>query len=253
MIRANEQETLVLSELRNLRRYAFCLLGNRSLSDLAVQSGLNSLVSEIRAASGRNVSRLDLYRKVNGAVSAHAMRDKAVAGGLHGQVLGLPLHQRQIAMLYTVIGLPFGDIAAIMGLPESEVRQLYGETLLNLRRKPASVLIIEDEALIARELSQIVNKLGLLVAGMAKNMSEALRIAGAAKPQIILADYQLRQDETGVEVVRAVREQTSASVIYITAHPEIVEKQRDVKSDIVISKPFNPRSIERAVQKLMAA
>ncbi len=58
-------EILALAELRNLRRYAFCLLGNRSLSDCAVESALNTLVSDVRSVSGRFISRLDLYRKVN--------------------------------------------------------------------------------------------------------------------------------------------------------------------------------------------
>jgi hypothetical protein len=39
-------ETLVLAELRNLRRYAFCILGNRFVSDMAVEAAINKLVSE---------------------------------------------------------------------------------------------------------------------------------------------------------------------------------------------------------------
>ena len=37
-----------------------------------------------------------------------------------------------------------------------------------------------------------MTNLGLVVAGMAKNRAEALRIAGQSKPQLILADYNSR-------------------------------------------------------------
>ena len=81
-------ETLVLAELRNLRRYAFCLLGNRSLSDMAVESALNMLVSDVLAVSGRAISRLDLYRTVNEAARANLGLRNVAAGfgsGLHSR------------------------------------------------------------------------------------------------------------------------------------------------------------------------
>jgi CheY-like chemotaxis protein len=256
-MRTTLPETLALSELRNLRRYAFCVCGNRALGDIAVEAALNSLVRDIRAAAGQSVSRLDLYRKVNESVKANghrgAIRASVVAGGVHSGLLKLPLPQREIVVLHAVIRLPFGDVAAVMGIAEAAARRLYADALFTIQPRPASVLIIEDEALIARELSQIVTRLGIPVAGTAKNKSEALRIAGTSRPRLILADYALKQGETGIEVVRAIREELDADVIYVTAHPEVVTTQLETSSDMVISKPFNSRSIERALQSLMAA
>jgi DNA-binding response OmpR family regulator len=122
-----------------------------------------------------------------------------------------------------------------------------------LRQKPMRVLIIEDEPVVACELSLIVTRLGLSVAGLAKSKAEALFIANQAKPSLILADYQLA-GETGLDAVRAIREKMDAGVIYVTAHPDVVVSLRDEASDIVIAKPFTVGSIERAVQThIMAA
>jgi CheY-like chemotaxis protein len=247
-------ETLVLAELRNLRRYAFCLLGNRSLSDMAVESALNMLVSDVLAVSGRAISRLDLYRTVNEAARANLGLSNVAAAfgsGLHSRLLRLAEEQRQVTALHAVIGLPFGDVASIMSLSENRVRSIYTASLLALRNKPLAVLIIEDEALIAHELREIVTHLGLSVAGTARNRTEALLIAGQSKPQLILADYKLR-GETGVEVVKAIRKNHNASVIYVTAHPDAVNAARET-GDIVISKPLNLRAFERAVQTHLAA
>ncbi len=247
-------ETLVLAELRNLRRYAFCLLGNRSLSDMAVESAINTLVSDVLAVSGRAISRLDLYRRVNAAAQKSLRLCKVTAAfgsGLHSRILRLNEEQRQVTALHGVIGLPYGDIASIMSVSESHVRNVYTSSLVALRDKRPAVLIIEDEALIARELQEIVNGLGLCVAGTARNRAEALQIADQSRPQLILADYRLKS-ETGVEVVRAIREKLNAGVIYVTAYPEAVYAARE-SGDIVISKPFNFRAVERAVQTHLAA
>ncbi|MBI4725314.1 MAG: response regulator [Rhodomicrobium sp.] len=221
---------------------------------MAVESALNSLVSDVLSVSGRAVSRLDLYRKVNETAQACSRLTNvtaAVGSGLHARFLRLPAEQRQIAVLHSVVGLPCGDIASIMSMNEDAVRHAYAQSLLALRNKPMAVLIIEDEALIARELQEIVISLGLAVAGTAKNRAEALRIAGLSKPKLILADYKLRGD-TGVEVVRAIRESIDTNVIYVTAHPDAVAAARET-GDIVIPKPFNVRTVECAVQTHLAA
>ncbi|MGO9545441.1 MAG: response regulator [Rhodomicrobium sp.] len=246
-------EILALAELRNLRRYAFCLTGNRFLSDMAVEAALNSLVSDVRSACGRAVSRLDLYRRVNEASRTSLQKSKvtaAVGSGLHSRLLRLSEEQRQVTALHAVVGLPYGDIAAIMDLSEQHVRRAHMCSLTAMRIQPLSVLIIEDEALIARELQEIVTNLGLVVAGLAKNRAEALLIAGRSKPQLILADYKLKGD-TGIDVVRAIRESLDANVIYVTAHPEAVAAREE--RDMVIAKPFNVRMVEAAVQTHIAA
>ena len=72
------------------------------------------------------------------------------------------------------------------------------------------------------------------------------------KPRLVLADYRLRND-TGVEVVKAIREQMNTNVIYVTSHPDEVAATRDNAEDLVIAKPFNPRALAAAVQTHLAA
>jgi CheY-like chemotaxis protein len=246
-------ETLMLAEIRNLRRYVYCLLGTRQASDAIVEQVLESVVDASSAAKVETISRLSLYREANERVNAKyldARSHRAPAASLQSRLAALPLHKRQIITLSSVIGMPPGDVASIMNLPEPVVIRAQIDALRALETPPLSVLIIEDEALIARELSRIVSSLGLPIAGMAKNKQEALRIAGSSQPRIILADYQLRNGETGVDVVRSIREHLDAEVIYITAHPESAIATRDTEGDTVIPKPFHPRMVERALERL---
>jgi CheY-like chemotaxis protein/DNA-directed RNA polymerase specialized sigma24 family protein len=247
-------ETLILTELRNLRRYVYCLTGNRETSDGIVERALERLVRGSITVNGSTVSRLDLYRHVNDRVNAQTPESSVRPDGasLQARLRSLPMHKRQIVVLSSVIGFPLGDVASIINLPEPVVARAHFDALCTLQTPASSVLIIEDEALIARELSRIVSSVGLPVAGMAKDKREALRIAGASQPHIILADYQLRNGETGVDVVRCIREKVDAEVIYITAHPESAMAEREDEEDMVIPKPFHPRAIERALERLSA-
>ncbi len=246
--------SLALAELRNLRRYAFCLLGNRILSDAAVAAALGSRVTDAGPGFGRSLSRFDLYRKVSEAARGTVRSGyvtAAAGNGIHARMLRLPDEQRQVAALYGVIGLPYGDVASILDVSEEHVRQTYALSLLALKDKPAAVLIIEDEVLIARELHGIVTKLGLVVAGMAKNRAEALCIARQSRPRLILADYKLKGD-TGVDVVKAIRENMDADVIYVTAHPEAVAA-RGEERDLIVAKPFSLRAVRQAVETHLTA
>ncbi|MBT3071350.1 response regulator [Rhodomicrobium sp. Az07] len=171
--------------------------------------------------------------------------------GIGAELLKLPYQRRQIVALRAVMGFSFVDVAEVMEMTETAVRRHYVSSLLELRPKPA-VLIIEDEAMIALDLQKIIKTLGLSVAGIAKNREEALRIVGLSHPKLIVADYRLR-DETGIDVVNAIREQIHADVIYITAHPEAVTEQLGAASEVVLAKPFNARALVAAVQSKLAA
>jgi CheY-like chemotaxis protein len=234
--------------LKNIFRYASCILGNRQLSRIAIVEALKA-----QAINGGS-SRFELYRAVNeAAVSSAPLAEVRFSGGcgIGTELLKLPHQRRQIVALRAVMGFSYGDVGEIMGMTEAAVRRAYVSSLLELRAKPA-VLIIEDEAMIALDLQKIIKTLGLSVAGIAKNREEALRIVGLSHPKLIVADYRLR-DETGIDVVNAIREQIHADVIYITAHPEAVTEQLGAASEVVLSKPFNARALVAAVQSKLAA
>ncbi|HZV20987.1 MAG TPA: response regulator, partial [Hyphomicrobiales bacterium] len=227
-----------------------CLFGNLKLGDIVVAEAIESL----NPAGGCDL-RLELYRKVNSAAQGSSFCGKVsatVASGVYGRFWRLPPEMRQICALHNMIGLTYAEVAAIMAIPETQVRKTYLEGLDVLKRAEMTVLIIEDDPLIARDLYEIIGNLGLSVAGTAKNKEEALHIAAVVKPRIILVDYKLDGD-TGVDVVKAIRQDIDADVIYVTAFPEKVIVDRENPRDLIIPKPFSVRSVELAVQLYLAA
>jgi len=65
------------------------------------------------------------------------------------------------------------------------------------------VLVIDDEALVRKGMESMLGGWGLQVS-LADSLEAAVREALAADPQLLIADYRLRDHTTGVEAIRAV-------------------------------------------------
>jgi len=69
-------------------------------------------------------------------------------------------------------------------------------------------MIIEDEPLIALNLKKLLEKKGFEVTGHAGNTEEAHTLFYANKPDIILSDIKLENDESGIDVIKELKKET---------------------------------------------
>jgi len=82
------------------------------------------------------------------------------------------------------------------------------------------VLIIEDEALIALDLQDMVAAIGAKTFSFAETEREAIDAARAQRPDVILSDVMLREG-SGPKAVETIQgEMGPLPVIFITATPE---------------------------------
>jgi len=116
------------------------------------------------------------------------------------------------------------------------------------------VMIIEDEPLIALSLTKILEKKGFEATGHAANFDEAYTLFHAKKPHIVLSDIKLENDESGIEVVRQLKEISDFCVIYLTSYgdDEIVERALNTAPSGYITKPFKEVDLH-AVLKLVSS
>ncbi len=81
----------------------------------------------------------------------------------------------------------------------------------------ASVLLVDDDETFRRVLAGELERLGFEVTG-AGSGQEAIRVAAASEPQVVLLDLQL-PDLDGLQVLQAIREKSAGSeVIVLTGH-----------------------------------
>lgn len=117
------------------------------------------------------------------------------------------------------------------------------------------ILIVEDNAIIARETSERLKRLGYAVTGIAARGSDAIENARTTKPDLILMDINLKGEMDGIEAVGKIAEFSDAPVIYLTAYSDDATLQRAMLTKPVayLIKPFKERelysNIEMAIYK----
>lgn len=116
-----------------------------------------------------------------------------------------------------------------------------------------SVLIVDDEQLLARTLSTVLREAGYrtVVAGSAEEAEP--HVFGASPMDLIVMDVRLPR-ESGIAMVRRMRERSLRSkVILMTAYetPEVKTEARRLKVDRYLKKPFDLTVLVDEVRSLI--
>lgn len=118
-----------------------------------------------------------------------------------------------------------------------------------------SILIVEDEGVIALDIRATLGRLGYAVAAVAATGSEAIARVEELRPDLVLMDIHLRGEMDGVEAARAIRDRFGVPVIYLTAFadPATLQRARITEPFGYLLKPFEERElhivIEMALQR----
>lgn len=88
------------------------------------------------------------------------------------------------------------------------------------------ILVVEDEAIIARDIQQRLSRLGYTVAAIASSGEDALHKAAALSPTLVLMDIVLKGTMDGVEVAARLQAQRDVPVVYLTAYADDTTLQR---------------------------
>lgn len=246
-------KTALLVELPDLRRYAYCLTGTQPPADDLVEKTLLHLIQNPEKVDAANV-RVELFKTfhtVNREL-LNALQWQSGATRFHRRLLDLPPLFRQAVLLTRTLRFSPAETAEILDCSPLDVLRLTANGIARISQKYLSVLVIEDDAFIARHLGRIIEDMGIRVAAIARDKDEALAASVKYEPAIMLVDYQLRDGHNGFEVVQAVREHCDPAIIYITGHAEKVTKLLSGDADrtsVIVSKPFKPLSIVKALHQ----
>lgn len=115
--------------------------------------------------------------------------------------------------------------------------------------EPLKILIVEDEALLAMELEDIVHDAGHTVVGSAVSFREATDVLSSEEPDIALVDINLSDGPTGIDVARYIGEHCRSTVVFLTANPKRIPG--DFAGALgVIAKPYTVHGLMAALQYL---
>ncbi|MFD1142393.1 sigma 54-interacting transcriptional regulator [Larkinella insperata] len=106
------------------------------------------------------------------------------------------------------------------------------------------VLIVEDEFVIANDLSLILGGAGYSVLGVSESVAEARGMIGQRKPDMVLLDIYLKGQETGIDLAKELEDST-IPFIFISANDNrsILEQVKATQPSGYIVKPFREKDI----------
>ena len=108
-----------------------------------------------------------------------------------------------------------------------------------------SILIVEDEMLVALEMESILEERGYEIAGIASDLNGALALADR-KVDLALVDLNLRDGLTGPEIGRRLANNHRVKVLFVTANPRLLGD--GIAGTVgVLTKPTDESSLISAV------
>src|SRR5690606_21909475 len=116
--------------------------------------------------------------------------------------------------------------------------------------KAVKILIIEDEMVIAANISLQLSELGYEVTGILPRGEEALSHIKIDKPDIILLDISLKGEMDGIETAHEIQKHYKIPIIYLTANSDEAHfnRAKETHPYAFISKPFKKLDLQRAIE-----
>lgn len=246
------------SHLPYLRRYARSVTGSQQMGDSYVAMLLDSLIKNptlppheepYRVALYSAFTRLWMERDIEPSGERTVLPFKTLVDRRLESLTPVP---RQAFLLVAVEGFTAEEAAQILGRTLEEAKSDIEEAAREIARQVATdILIIEDEALIALDLENIVRGLGHRVIEIARTKAEAIAAIERRRPGLILADVRLADGSSGLDAVREILGELELPVVFITAYPERVLTGLRPEPTFVIPKPFQPETVRIIVSQAM--
>lgn len=114
------------------------------------------------------------------------------------------------------------------------------------------ILVVEDDALVALDMANLLEDLGHEVVGEAHDRSEAFDFALTRHPDLALMDIRLARGDNGGHLARELYGRMGVRCLFISG--SITEAFRTDMQDVrpvgFLSKPVSPLALQRALAPL---
>jgi two-component system, cell cycle sensor histidine kinase and response regulator CckA len=112
------------------------------------------------------------------------------------------------------------------------------------------ILIVEDEGIIAGNISSRLAKAGYEVAGIAESSEEALAKIPEVNPDLVLMDIRIKGEVDGIETAVIIRERFDIPFIFLTAHTDqqTIDRAKMTGASGFLSKPIHHTSLATTIE-----
>lgn len=117
-----------------------------------------------------------------------------------------------------------------------------------------SVLIVEDEAIVALSIEKRLKNLHITVIGTVATGEDAIAAVRQQAPDLILMDIHLHGEMDGIETARIIQDQYDIPVIFLTAYAddETIERAIEAGAYSYLVKPFGERDLHSSIKLVLS-
>jgi two-component system, response regulator PdtaR len=118
------------------------------------------------------------------------------------------------------------------------------------RPRSARILVVEDEYMVATDLADRLTEGGFDVTGIAATAEDALILAAAERPDLVIMDIRLASRRDGIEAAIELKQRHGLRCIFATAHLDAETRSRAAPAAPLgwLAKPYGTFSLFRQVQ-----
>jgi len=107
------------------------------------------------------------------------------------------------------------------------------------------ILVVEDEVLLAIDLSDLLTDFGYEVCAIARTADEAFAAAVLHRPDLVLTDIRLAQGSSGLDAAKRIRAELGTPSFFISGSIDraLIEQASESAPLGFFSKPYEPRAL----------
>jgi CheY-like chemotaxis protein len=238
-----------------MRRFARALTGSQAAGDSLAMHALSDIGGTTIAAGV--TARVALYSALVRSWEADAPTAvHSTAGGIQGaadrSLDALSPLPRMAFLLHATESFSHAEIAAVLRIPQAKVADLLEQASLEISDHiSTTVLIIEDDPIIAMDLEGVVLDLGHAITHIARTRTEAVAAIANHVPGLVLADIHLADGSSGLDAVQDILGLCEVPVIFITAYPERLLTGVRPEPAFLITKPFRTEEVRAIISQAL--
>ncbi len=119
-----------------------------------------------------------------------------------------------------------------------------------MNQEKFSILIVEDEGIVAADLAARLSQTGYTIAGIADNYEEAIDVFKTKLPDLVLLDITIKGNKTGIDIAATINTMLPTPFIFVTAHADVdtLQKAKNTFPASYLLKPFTTSHLHVAVE-----
>ncbi|MET0443458.1 MAG: ATP-binding protein [Pseudorhodoplanes sp.] len=114
----------------------------------------------------------------------------------------------------------------------------------------ARVMVVEDDRIVARDISEQLGRIGHSVIGVTARGEAAVELAISNRPDLVLMDIRLEGDIDGIDAARQIRAACQIPVVFLTAYAddETVRRASQAEPFGYLLKPFEDLQLRTVIE-----